>query len=164
MLIDKTIKANQPSNVKPDFQKCACESCTIAGQFASPGWLCEFHRDAPPQYWPIITQKYKQFKQLYRIRNRLISDKGYGIDFDLFREIEGSKLAKELCELGYPELAPREGEYSYRLSQRIFGYIYERVVADTLRSNCQYSVPEPPPETPFIQPEEEPYFYDDAPF
>lgn len=159
----KTIE-NKPVLVRPDFQKCACESCTIAGQFASPGWLCEFHRDAPPQYWPIITQKYKPFKKLYAIRNRLISDKGYGLDFDLFREIEGPKLAKELRELGYPELAPKDGEYSYRLSQRIFGYIYERVVLNTLKYNY---LPEPerfPPVATVINQPEEPYVYDDAPF
>lgn len=154
MLIDKTIKANQPSNVKPDFQKCACESCTIAGQFASPGWLCEFHRDAPPQYWPIITQKYKQFKALYKIYNELkVTDR-----------FNGYAMTNRLISLGYSDLLPLNTDSSYHLAQRIFSYIYERVVADTLRSNYQYSVPEPPPETPFIQPEEEPYFYDDAPF
>lgn len=164
MLIEKITNTSNPTGKKPNLQKCACQSCILAGQFASSGWLCEFHRDAPPQYWPIITKRYKEFKQLYRIRNRLISDKGYGVDFDLFRETEGPKLAKELRELGYPELAPREGEYSYRLSQRIFGYIYERVVLNTLKFNYLPEPITPPPMVTVINQPEESYVYDDAPF
>jgi len=172
MLIDKTIKANQTSNVKPDFQKCACESCTIAGQFASPGWLCEFHRDTPPQYWRAISEAYKPYKKLYAIRNRLISDKGYGDSFDLFQDRESAKLSKELSTLGCcpPELHPDFQESSYHFSQRIFNYLYDRIVLETLREwVLQPPLFEPTPSEDTLPAidlckKEEPYVYEDAPF
>lgn len=146
---------NKPAIVRPDFQKCACESCTIAGQFASQGWLCEFHRDAPAKYWPLITQKYKQFKALYKIYNELkVTDR--------FNRVA---MSNRLASLGYSDLLPLDAEYSYHLAQRIFGYLYERIVRETLNSNYQPPDPEIPNPvvTSFNQPEE-PYVYEDAPF
>lgn len=155
MLIEKTITTNKPTSTKPEFQKCACNSCTIAGQFASPGWLCDFHRDVPAQYWPFISQRYKEFKPLYKIYNELkVTDR--------FNPVA---MTNRLTALGYSDLLPLNTEYSYHLAQRIFGYLYEHIVAQTLHSN--YPPPEPvtpPPVVTVINQPEESYVYDDPPF
>lgn len=154
MPIDKIKEPeNKPMLVKPNFQKCACQSCTIAGQFASPGWLCEFHRDAPPQYWPFISQKYKQFKALYKIYNELkVTDR-----------FNSYAMTNRLKALGYSDLLPLNTDSSYHLAQRIFGYLFEQIVTQTIHGKY-LPAPDYPSSVPPADQSEEPYVYEDNPF